>query len=192
MPRMSEAEKRKSHKRILDAAARLMRENGIGPTSVADVMKAARLTHGGFYRHFSSKDDLVAAAFQQAVDGVVKDMEAAPSETERYEHRRSYIDLYLSQDHLQDRGQGCPLAAMGAEIALHENEAKDAASATIDRMAALLAEDEGGSSHQGTATMALLLGTITLARLKATEADADEVLVAGRIGVSLLQQNWPD
>ena len=192
MPRMSEAEKRKSHKRILDAAARLMRENGIGPTSVADVMKAASLTHGGFYRHFSSKDDLVAAAFQKAVDEVVKDMEAAPSETERDMHRQSYIDLYLSQDHLQDRGQGCPLAAMGSEIALQENKAKDAASATIERMASLLAADEDGSSRQGIATMALLLGTITLARLKPTEADADAVLDAGRTGVSLLQQSWPD
>ena len=134
----------------------------------------------------------MAAAFQKAVDEVVKDMEAAPSETESDQHRQSYIDLYLSQDHLQDRGQGCPLAAMGAEIALHENEAKDAASATIDRMAALLAEDEGGSSRQGMATMALLLGTITLARLKPTKADADAVLDAGRTGVSLLQQNWPD
>ena len=82
MPRMSEAEKRKSHRRILDAASRLMREKGIGSTSVSDVMKAARLTHGGFYRHFSSKDELVAAAFQHAVDDVVKGIEAARSETE--------------------------------------------------------------------------------------------------------------
>ena len=61
MPRMSEAEKQKSHRRILDAAARLFRERGIEATSVADVMKAAGMTHGGFYRHFDSKEDLVSA-----------------------------------------------------------------------------------------------------------------------------------
>ena len=190
MPRVSEAEKRKSHRRILDAASRLMREKGIGSTSVSYVMKAARLTHGGFYRHFSSKDELVAAAFQQAVDDVVTDMEAAGSESELDQARQSYIALYLSQDHLQDRGQGCPLAAMGPEIALLEKDAKDAASAAIDRMAALLATDDCSSRSQGIAMMALLLGTITLARLKEADVDADEVLDAGRTGVTVLQQNW--
>ncbi|MBT8476236.1 MAG: TetR/AcrR family transcriptional regulator, partial [Alphaproteobacteria bacterium] len=77
MPRMSAQEKQKSHERILKAASRLFRERGIETTSVADVMKAAGLTHGGFYRHFASKDALVAAAFRHAVDEVLSVVEAA-------------------------------------------------------------------------------------------------------------------
>ena len=192
MPRMSDAEKRKSHKRILDAAARLMRENGVGSTSVSDVMQAAGLTHGGFYRHFSSKDELVAAAFQHAVDDVVADLEAARSTGELDRARNDYIALYLSRAHLEDRGQGCPLAAMGPEIALLENEAKDAASAAIERMAGLLASGKDSSRSQGIAMMALLLGTITLARLKETGVDAGEVLDAGKTGVAVIRQHWSD
>ncbi|MEL6618022.1 MAG: helix-turn-helix domain-containing protein, partial [Pseudomonadota bacterium] len=79
MPKMSADEKRQSHERILKAASRLFRERGIEATSVADVMKAAGLTHGGFYRHFSSKDALVAAAFGHAVDEVLSAVEAAPT-----------------------------------------------------------------------------------------------------------------
>ena len=192
MPRMSEAEKRKSHKRILDAASSSMRENGIGATSVSDVMKAARLTHGGFYRHFSSKDELVAAAFRQAVDDVVADMEAARSKTEHDKARDQYIAMYLSRDHVQDRGQGCPLAAMGPEIALQENDAKEAASSTVERMAKLLTSGDGGAGSQGIAMMALLLGTITLARLKNSGEEAEQVLDAGRNGIALLREHWPE
>ena len=108
MPRMSEAEKRKSHDRILDAASRLFRERGIEATSVSDVMKAAGLTHGGFYRHFGSKEELVGAAFRAAVEEVQSELRAA---------RQRYLALYLSTEHLCDRAHGCPLAALGAEVA---------------------------------------------------------------------------
>ncbi|MGB0904935.1 MAG: TetR family transcriptional regulator, partial [Mangrovicoccus sp.] len=67
MARQSKAEKQKSHARILEAAAQVFREKGIEATSLADVMTAAGLTHGGFYRHFASKEALVAAAFHHAV-----------------------------------------------------------------------------------------------------------------------------
>ena len=97
MPRMSEAEKQRSHSRIVDAAARLFRKRGIEATSVADVMKAAGMTHGGFYRHFASKADLVAAAFQHAVDDVVAKVEQADSPAGRAQvgcgHRSSPVSL---------------------------------------------------------------------------------------------------
>jgi AcrR family transcriptional regulator len=78
MPRVSNEEKQRNHNKIVDAAARLFRENGIEMTSVADVMKAAGLTHGGFYRHFGSKEDLISAALDRAVDDVLKEGEEAP------------------------------------------------------------------------------------------------------------------
>ncbi len=192
MPRMSEAEKQRSHNRILDAAAQLFRERGIEPTSVADVMKAAGMTHGGFYRHFASKEDLISAAFRHAVDGVASDMENETTSTGRDRARAAYIETYLSEAHVDDSGRGCPLAALGAELARSEGKPRQEGARTSNRMAALLEDaSDPGASGQGLATMALLMGTITLARLAESAEDAERPLDAGRTGVELLQSHWP-
>lgn len=190
MPRMSEAEKQRSHRRILDAAARLFRENGIEATSVAEVMNAAGMTHGGFYRHFGSKEELVAAAFRHAVDGVVAGIEEEETPEGRAGERDAYIAKYFSEAHLKDLGKGCPLAALGAELAragqapLHEG-----AEASI-RMAEVLRHSGDPDNTQGLAIMALMMGTITLARLAENPEDAHQTLEAGKTGAALLQENW--
>lgn len=192
MPRMSADEKRKSHERILKAASRLFRERGIEATSVADIMKAAGLTHGGFYRHFSSKEALVAAAFGYAVNDVLSEVETAPAGLEKAVARDKYVARYLSSEHVVDRGQGCPLAAMGAEIARLHGAAEIEASDTVERMARLLNPDDPRTTEQGIATMALLLGTVTLARLAKTQELSKMVLDAGKQGTHLLEQHWQD
>ena len=189
---MSEAEKQKSHRRILDAAARLFRERGIEATSVADVMKAAGMTHGGFYRHFDSKEDLVAAAIHHAVDDVVSELEGAETPADRSKARDAYIRRYLSADHVFDLGQGCPLASLGAELARAEQVPHRQGTAAAERMAGLLPQPDPANKPQGLALMALMMGTVTLARLAETEAGAEEALEAGRTGVALLQGGWPD
>ncbi len=190
MPRMSDAEKQRSHNRILDAAASLFRQNGIAATSVADVMKAAGMTHGGFYRHFDSKEALVGAAFRHAVDDVVSDIEQAASRAERDNERTKYIANYLSQVHVGASEQGCPLAAMGTELARAGGAPQQAGAAAMARMAALLQDKPDTGVEQGLASMALLLGAITLARLAETDQDADRVLDAGRTGLELLREHW--
>lgn len=191
MPRMSEAEKRRSHNRILDAAAQLFRERGVEATSVADVMKAAGMTHGGFYRHFESKEDLIAASFRHAVDDVVSGMECEESSEGRGKERQDYIAKYLSQSHVQDSRHGCPLAAMGTELARTKGAARHAGAQASDRMAALLQDTPETGSDQGIAAMALLMGTIILARLTENEKEADRALEAGRTAIKLLQDHWP-
>ena len=191
MPRMSDAEKQRSHNRILDAAARLFRQNGIGSTSVTDVMKAAGMTHGGFYRHFDSKEDLIAAAFNHAVDDVVSDMEQQTTRTGRGRARKDYIEKYLSQAHVKDSGQGCPLAAMATELARTGGDARNAGAAASARMANLLQINSDTGPKQGLAVMALLLGAVTLARLGETAEAKDHALEAGRTGLQLLQDHWP-
>lgn len=188
MPRMSETEKRKSHKRILDAAAQIVRSRGVDGTSVSDVMQAAGLTHGGFYRHFSSKDDLVAAAFRKAVDDVLSEMENAETAKTKTEARRDYIDTYLSQCHVDNRGEGCPLAALAADLSRDDGDARREGFAAVERVTALL--KVGPDTAQGTALLALMLGTVTLARLAETDDAAGVVLEAGRQGVDLLEKNW--
>lgn len=191
MPRMSDAAKQHSHKRILDAAAQLFRQNGIGSTSVADVMKAAGMTHGGFYRHFDSKEDLVAAAFRHAVDDVVSDLEKETSPRGRDRERENYIEKYLSQAHTKDEGHGCPLAAMATELARTGGAPQQAGAAASVRMAALLQKGSNNGTEQGMASMALLLGAVTLARLAKTDEDTDRALEAGRTGLELFQDHWP-
>ena len=191
MPRMSEAEKQRSHSRILDAAGELFRERGIESTSVADVMKAAGMTHGGFYRHFDSKDELVAAAFKHAVDQVVSAVEQQQTPDQRDEKREEYIAKYLSDAHVENRAQGCPLAAMGAELARNDGLLRQAGADAAMRMAALLQSRNASNSEQGHAIMALLLGTITLARLAETEEGSRKVLEAGRKGLQNLRGSWP-
>ena len=192
MPRMSAAEKKKSHERILEAAARLFRERGVEATSVADVMKAAGLTHGGFYKHFPSKQALVVAAFRRAAEELLAEAEAAPEGPARAAARANYIARYLSPEHVDDAGHGCPLAALGADISRLNGPERAEASGTLERMAALL--DTGGQERgeKGLAVMALLLGTITLARLAASPELRAQMLKAGEKGTVALENCWRD
>ncbi|MCK7612932.1 TetR/AcrR family transcriptional regulator [Roseibium sediminicola] len=189
MPRMSEAEKRKSHKKILEAAARMLRAQGTEATSVSDVMQAAGLTHGGFYRHFKSKDELVAAAFRTAVDDVLNDMEAAPDDGARTKARRDYVETYLSKAHVDNRAEGCPLAALASDLGRGEDGGRREGLAAVDRVAELLRT--GGDSAQGTALLALMVGTVTLARLADTGTEAESIVAAGRTAADLLEKGWP-
>jgi len=191
MPRMSEAEKQKSHKRILDAASQLFRERGIEATSVSDVMKAAGLTHGGFYRHFDSKEALVSSAFKAAVDDVLTNVETASPGAQHRAARSDYIARYLSEEHIKDRGRGCPLAALGTELARQDGPTNDAAWDAVERMAQALGSDDPPGKDRGYVTMALLLGTVTLARLAGSRAEAHAILDAGKQAENLLEQHWP-
>ena len=111
--RIQEAE---NHERILDVATRLFRERGIDGIGVSDLMKAAGLTHGGFYGHFKSKEDLVAQACARAVSrmrqnwtNVIDQATGDPLE--------ALAATYLTPKHRDGAGRGCPMAALGSEIA---------------------------------------------------------------------------
>ncbi len=191
MPRMSDAEKQRSHSRILDAAASLFREHGIDATSVADVMKAAGMTHGGFYRHFSSKEDLVAAAFRHAVDDAVSDIEHETTTEGRRGATAAYVDSYLSEAHVQERDRGCPLAAMGGELGRAKSATRHEGANAVGRMAGILRQPGVEDSTQGLAMMALMMGAVTLARLAENRADSESALEAGRTGIGLMKNHWP-
>ncbi len=193
MPRMSEAEKQKSHKRILDAAARLLRENGIDATSVADVMTAAGMTHGGFYRHFSSKEDLVGAALEHAAATVLGPVESKGAGEARAVAVDAYIADYLSDAHRRRRAEGCPLAALAGEALREDGRVREAAENAARRTACLLSEGSGGDDAPddlGLSTLAVLMGSIVLARLLRDEEDAKRVLALGRTTVDLLEARY--
>ncbi|MEL7164351.1 MAG: TetR/AcrR family transcriptional regulator [Pseudomonadota bacterium] len=178
MPRVSEAEKRKSHSKILDAAASLFMENGIETTSVAEVMSKAGMTHGGFYRHFSGKDELVAQAFRRAVDNAVSAMDRAETPQQKATARKDYVEVYLSFDHVMDKRNGCPIAALGSEVGRAQGSTSDEVSDALLRVASLLSDGEDQTN--GYARLALLVGAVTLARLSADPETAKSVVERAR------------
>jgi TetR/AcrR family transcriptional repressor of nem operon len=110
-------QKAETHERIIDAAARSFRELGSEGQGVAQLMKNLGLTHGGFYRHFESKEDLyvdaITRGFQEAADSMV----AAAARAPQGKQLRAIIEHYLSVEHLEDPGGGCVLSTLAAEIA---------------------------------------------------------------------------
>jgi TetR/AcrR family transcriptional regulator, transcriptional repressor for nem operon len=110
-------QKAETHERIIDAAARSFRELGSEGQGLAQLMKNLGLTHGGFYRHFESKEDLyvdaITRGFQEAADRMV----AAAARAPQGKQLRAIIEHYLSVEHLEDPGGGCVLSTLAAEIA---------------------------------------------------------------------------
>ncbi len=115
--RVSREEMAKSHDRILSGAAQLLRERGLEGTSVADVMTQAGLTHGGFYRHFPTKEALVDAALQAAFVQSASIANSPAAHGAASDDLAGYRGYYLSSDHLNHPGFGCPIAALGGDLA---------------------------------------------------------------------------
>jgi len=183
--RVSQEEKERSHERIVASAARLVRERGIGSTSVADVMGEAGLTHGGFYRHFDTKDALLEAALQSAFDQMASGLEAQLGR-DGPEAAASYQAHYLSQGHMDRPGIGCPMAALGGEVARGPDALKAVFGAGVNRMIAKLAECMQGSDQEKQANamreLAMLAGAIVIAR--ASDPDTARIVLSACRGGS--------
>lgn len=157
--------------RILDEAGRLFREKGFEAVTVAEVMKAAGLTHGGFYGHFASKDDLIAHALQ-------RDLKASVAKTSDF---RAFVEGYLSRAHRDNPGNGCPTAGLAAETR-HEGSAAQAAMAAglreqIDHVSRLLpGGNDADRRRRAIGSWAAMVGAIILARAVDDPSLSDEVL----------------
>ena len=181
--RVTQQDMESGHRRIVEGASRLMRERGIRETSVADAMQEAGMTHGGFYRHFETKDALVAEALRSAFDEFAIPLElrqqAEPAETVAAE----YKSLYLSEPHVQNPGQGCPMPALGSELSRQPEQVRQAFAAGLGRVITALAECQAGPPALRRAAaareVAMLVGAVLLARAS-DPAMAAEVLAACR------------
>jgi TetR/AcrR family transcriptional regulator, transcriptional repressor for nem operon len=169
---------------IIEAAGALFRERGFGGISVADIMKAADLTHGGFYGHFNSKDDLVAEACRRvmalAIANWERTVERAPDDP-----FAALLTRYLSSRHRDDPGRGCVFAALGADAARSGPLVHDAFADGLEPLIALLAESAPGASEparrrKAVAAMAGLVGALLLSRAIGKRELSDEILDATR------------
>ena len=178
--RVSREEAQASKKRITQEAARLMREKGIGATSVADVMTAAGMTTGGFYKHFASKDDLTAAAVRAAFDSIIIPIQRNAEKAGPAPARAAYLRHYVSQAHVRNPGKGCPVAAMGADggrdTALLAPEFRQG----VEEILAFLGADDMTKPARAALIrqMAALVGSIVLARAVGDGDLRDEILAA--------------
>lgn len=160
--------------RILDAASALFREKGFDAVTVAEVMKAAGLTHGGFYGHFSSKDDLVAKTLDHA-------FQVDPDS--KFE-LKSYVARYLSGPHRDNPGQGCPTAGLVAETR-HQGAAArsvmtDGTRAQIERMSAGFKGEAADQHRLAIVSWAAMVGAVILARGIDDPLLSEEVLTQTR------------
>ncbi len=184
--RRTKEEAAETKAQIIACAAKLFRENGIARTSVADVMQAAGLTHGGFYRHFGSKDELADAAMDHAFAGTVQDVGSVFAEHEAASERiRAFEGYYLSARHVANKAGGCPAAALAGEVSCANDETRSVFSKGVNTMVAQLEDNLVGNSvakrQAALRSFATQLGAVVLARATTSEL-ADEILEACRTG----------
>jgi len=169
--RVTQDQMRENRRRILSEASRLFREKGFEAVGVAEVMKAAGLTHGGFYGHFSSKEDLMAHAITHAT-----------TETSgRGGDLGEFLARYLSPAHRDGAADGCPMAALAADIRHRPPPARSAMTVgirtQIDRLAEALPDGVGADRRrEAVGTYAAMIGALILARAADDPALSDEIL----------------
>ncbi len=173
-----------SHERILASAARALRRGGFDGIGVADVMKDAGLTHGGFYAHFASRDALLAAALERAgQDSAARIAQAVTSRSARgASPLRALVDGYLSAAHLTSADKGCPVAALASEIPRQTSVVRQAAvqrvRGLLDRVEAAL--PPGAPAGSAAAVASQLVGALQLARALGDTPAARDLLAANR------------
>lgn len=194
MPRVTKAQAEANHESIEAAASRLFRIRGLDAVSVADVMAAAGLTHGGFYGHFASKDALAAAACESAFDAAADtwqrriDAAASPSAA-----RKRIAEGYLSPANCEPSAATCPTATLAADVARagHDHPMRSAYVAgvrqQIETLAALAGSgDPGRDRAEACVQLATMMGALLLARATHGDPLADEI--AGAVRARLVRK----
>jgi TetR/AcrR family transcriptional regulator, transcriptional repressor for nem operon len=174
--------KAETRARIIGEAARRFRKDGIEGTGLVPLMKALGLTHGGFYAHFESKDALVQASLEAAAEQTLERWQAPPPDAPPAEPApRAVIDHYLSAEHRDEPGEGCPLPTLAAELGVR-GQPSATADAMVARMTALLADCNVAPApgDQGIVALAAMVGALTLARAVSDRAASDVILAAVR------------
>ena len=182
--RHSKAEKAKTHERIVAIASKRLREEGLAGIGIADLMKEAGLTVGGFYKHFSSRDALVAEAVGSALELWKRQVDAAASGGPSVTYE-SLVDEYLSEAHRDHPGAGCPVGALAGDLARSDKRTRALVSRKIRDNIELLAtlirntnktDRGGGARSQAVLTYCALVGAIGMARAVSDEELSREIL----------------
>ena len=182
--RATQARKEVTHERIVEVASRAIRRSGYDGTGVADIMKEAGLTHGGFYAHFASREALLAEAADraraEALGWTAQVFEAAPEG----QGLQALMQAYLSDEHLNGVERGCAVSALGSEMHRQAPEVRHVATRHIQQLIDIVAREiakgsaEGGdrSAHEeAMVRISAMVGTVVLARAVADPALAESL-----------------
>ena len=174
MPRVSQEQAKLNRQRVVEVAATLFRERGLHGIGVADIMRAAGLTHGGFYGQFANKEALAAEAFDTALVNNRRD----PAE--------ALVSNYLSLAHVRAPGMGCPIAALANDVAREARDSPVRSRFThgVRGLAALVADAVSKRAkrkqERGLSSLSTLVGAVVLARAVDDEDLAEQILAAAR------------
>ena len=176
--RVSRDKAAENRERIIDTASQLFREKGFDGVGVDAIMNGAGLTHGGFYGHFGSKDDLAAKAVTRALERSAEDQSS-------YTNLSDLVSEYLSERHRADRASGCAIAALGADMARQGEGVRRGLTAHVraqlDRFTRLLTNGTPASRRKrAITTLAGMIGALTLARAVDDPSLSNEILAAAR------------
>jgi TetR/AcrR family transcriptional regulator, transcriptional repressor for nem operon len=179
----SRAAKIKTHQRIVNVASKRFREKGLAGIGIADLMKEVGLTVGGFYKHFDSRDDLVAEAVASALGRWKRRMVAAAAGGSPVSYE-TLIDEYLSEAHRDSPGTGCPFSALAPDIARSSKETRALVTRQIrddiELLATLIRDthetDPAAARSQAVLSFCALIGAIGIARAVSDEQFSREML----------------
>jgi TetR/AcrR family transcriptional repressor of nem operon len=186
--RYSKEHKLETHARIVKKASVRLREKGAHGVGVADLMKEAGLTHGGFYAHFASREALVIEAFAYAMDRATERWRKLAEQTPSDKRLSTIVDSYLTPLHRDDPGHGCAVPTLGAEIARESPKTRRAFAAKLEQMIDMMADQildvpRKTARKQAMATLATMMGTMVMSRIAGNGEFSDEILSAGREAV---------
>lgn len=183
-PATSSERKLQTHDRILDTAAGVLRRDGFSGVGVADIMKRAGLTHGGFYAHFASRDALLAAALERAGQDSQARLQRSldQGEASAGNRFRALVESYLSERHLRSPERGCPVAALASEMPRQSDEVRAAAAARVEALTARVASTLGPAQPPEAAAIVAshLVGALQVARALGDNAKGRRHLEASR------------
>src|SRR5882724_10630048 len=186
--RYSREHKQETHARIVKKASVRLREKGAHGVGVADLMKEAGLTHGGFYAHFDSREALVIEAFGYAMDRSTERWRKIAEQTPPEQRLAMIVDTYLTPAHRDDPGHGCAVPALSAEIARESAKTRKAFAGKLEQMIDMMADQlpdlpRKAARKQAAAALATMMGTVVLARVAGSGEFSEEILAAGREAV---------
>ena len=169
MKRTPARSKEATHERIVDVAARAIRRSGYHGTGVADIMKAAGLTHGGFYAHFDSREALLAEAADRAGFESVQQLQQLGAGLSGEQALRAMLQGYLSKEHVDGVEIGCHAAALGSEMPRQAPAVRHAATRRVKESVDLIARQfpdwgQPAAHERALVTLATMVGTVLLAR----------------------------
>ena len=173
--RKSREEAAQTRKRIVTAAAGEFRKNGIVASGLNDLMKAAGLTHGGFYKHFESKDQLVTEACAEAVERMIEFVtKAAAGGT-------PVAETYLSTTHRDNRSEGCPLSAIGNELVRSDQNTRAVATDGFRKLVEIMAGQldkakRADARRRALVAVSTMIGALTMSRIVSDRELSEEIL----------------